>query len=289
MASRAKAILPTAPALSRTLCLPPAFLLPSFYGGQTRAFHETQSHQKRETNRNRGLSALRRSGLRKGQTLSVKLENIPKPVLNREERSQIQVDPDHGLWKFFNSERTSIATPEYNNAFGRAWAVEELRAKSWEDLHKLWWVCTYERNRISTEERERVRVDAGYGEAEAQARAEEIGLTMRAIKHTLTERWYAWQNARVQAKLHTNIKVEANPRFQPRPPRKQRLDLPKELKLQAKQAMDYISEARQKMSEVKTSTSDDAPAAIGDAIDQNTSPESVPREATEAVPVQKQI
>jgi hypothetical protein len=53
---------------------------------------------------------------------------------------------------------------------GRSWAVTELRDKSWDDLHKLWWVCIKERNRIATSNLERDRLKAGYGEHEAGGR-----------------------------------------------------------------------------------------------------------------------
>jgi len=53
---------------------------------------------------------------------------------------------------------------------GRSWAVTELRDKSWDDLHKLWWVCIKERNRIATSNMERDRLKAGYGEHEAEGR-----------------------------------------------------------------------------------------------------------------------
>lgn len=121
------------------------------------------------------------------------------PVLDPGKRSKVQVDDDHGLWQFFGEDRKLLTPPEEDSLHGRAWTVQELRQKSWEDLHRLWWVCVKERNRLATEAYERKRIEAGYGEYEAEARDKEIKLTMRAIKHTLTERWYAWENARQEA------------------------------------------------------------------------------------------
>lgn len=53
---------------------------------------------------------------------------------------------------------------------GRPWSIQELREKSWEDLHCLWWVCVKERNRIATSNLERKRLRAGYGDWESNER-----------------------------------------------------------------------------------------------------------------------
>jgi len=161
----------------RQSTLPPPFLLPSLF---TSSFSTTSpAAARRDGNPNRGVSALRRTGLRRRQTLSVRVEDLPKPVLDSKQRSLVDVDPNHGLWGFFNRDRYPFATPEYDSNHGRAWTVVELRAKDFEDLHKLWWVCVRERNRISTERHERKKADAGYGDFESEEREIAVGLVCR--------------------------------------------------------------------------------------------------------------
>lgn len=185
----------------RTTALPPCFLLPAFASSQTASFSSSPTaHARRDGNRARGVSALRHTGIGKKQKLSVKLENLPKPVLDPARRSNVQVDEDHGLWDFLPVSRAAIGTPEELSSHGRGWTVPELRQKDWDDLHRMWWVCIKERNRIATQEFERKRI-AGrydmYGDYEAAQRDAEVRKTMKAIRHCLTERWYAWENARV--------------------------------------------------------------------------------------------
>ena len=134
---------------------------------------------------------------------------LPEPVPESERKTKIEVDPNHGLWGFFNEQKTLLSTPEDDSKFGRPWEVEELRHKSWEDLHALWWICCKERNRICTQRHERQRIKAGYGDHEAAARERAVRITQRAIKHALTERYYAWEDARRVAKNDPTVNLKA--------------------------------------------------------------------------------
>ncbi|KAJ4300455.1 54S ribosomal protein L4 mitochondrial [Collariella sp. IMI 366227] len=146
----------------------------------------------KDHSKKRGESAIRGTGTR--WRLSVSDEPLPRPV-PRDRLPAIATDPDHGLWDFFPDRKTVAAPPEEDAKHGRGWTVEELRHKSWDDLHRLWWVCVKERNRIATGNWERNKSQMGFGEAEAQTRDFAVRDTMRSIKHALTERFYAWEDA----------------------------------------------------------------------------------------------
>lgn len=64
---------------------------------------------------------------------------------------------------------------------GRSWSIQELREKSWDDLHSLWWVCVKERNRIATSDMERKRLKAGYGEWESSERDRVVGSVLLLV------------------------------------------------------------------------------------------------------------
>ncbi|RYP66331.1 hypothetical protein DL771_007837 [Monosporascus sp. 5C6A] len=162
---------------------------------------------RRDNNRLRGLSSIYRSGPR--FRMNVRKDEVPKPA-DYEPAADVQVDPNHGLWQFFYGRDKLLLTPEEDAEHGRGWTVEELRHKSWEDLHKLWWVCVKEQNRIATHRREKQNMRLKNGVEETAERLAEVRKTMKAIRHALTERYYLWEDARVLAESDPEIDLSGN-------------------------------------------------------------------------------
>ena len=72
--------------------------------------------QKRDSNPDRGVSALRRTGLR--HPVSMSKVPLPQPVLDPTKRMKPTVDESHGLWGFFNEQRTTLSTPKEDSEHG---------------------------------------------------------------------------------------------------------------------------------------------------------------------------
>ncbi|KAI1767392.1 MRP-L47-domain-containing protein [Hypoxylon sp. FL1150] len=155
---------------------------------------------RRDNNRLRGLSSIYRSGPR--FRMNVDKNEVPVPA---DYKPEVAVDPAHGLWDFFYDKEKLLLTPREDAEHGRAWTVEELRHKSWDDLHRLWWVCVKEQNRIATARKEKARLKMRTGDDETRERMAEVSRTMKSIKHALTERFYLWEDARKLAETDPEI------------------------------------------------------------------------------------
>lgn len=129
----------------------------------------SERRPRRDNNRLRGLSSIYRSGPR--FRMNVDKNEVPVPA---DFQPKVDVDPSHGLWDFFYDKEKLLLTPTEDAEHGRAWTVEELRHKSWDDLHRLWWVCVKEQNRIATARKEKSRLKLRSGEEETAERMAEV-------------------------------------------------------------------------------------------------------------------
>lgn len=124
----------------------------------------------KDNNKARGVSSLYRSGPREPLSMS----SIPLPKPRHDFRPEVKGNKDHGLWGFFPEPGKLLWTPTEVEEHGRGWTVEELRRKSWEDLHALWWTCCKERNRLATATAELKRSQMGFGDREMEVRDDEV-------------------------------------------------------------------------------------------------------------------
>lgn len=174
-----------------------------------RAFSTTpelnERRTRRDNNKKRGLSSL--YGSKPSHRMQLTADELPRPVPGF--KPKVETDPEHGLWDFFYAKKERLISPDEVAAHGRAWTVEELRHKSWEDLHKLWWTCVKERNRIATMQAEFKALDYHVGEDDMQARTVQVKATMKHIKQALTERYYLWEDARTLAESDPEINLNS--------------------------------------------------------------------------------
>ncbi|EIN12629.1 MRP-L47-domain-containing protein [Punctularia strigosozonata HHB-11173 SS5] len=117
----------------------------------------------------------------------------------------IQVNPDHGLYAFFRKRHDSSTgavvydTIEGNAVdvaiTGRSWTAKELRLKSFQDLHTLWYILLRERNLLATQKEEcrRLRIDPS--SINVSAKAALCRKSMARIKYVLNERRLAYLTA----------------------------------------------------------------------------------------------
>jgi len=87
-----------------------------------------------------------------------------------------------------------------SESVGRSWSVQELRRKSYEDLHKLWYVLYKEKNMLLTEQQLSRRRQLIFPQPQ---RVKKVQKSMQAIKQVLGER-----KRRKIAEHHANKQME---------------------------------------------------------------------------------
>jgi len=87
-------------------------------------------------------------------------------------------------WEEFTDRKDK---PEDQVMTGRAWTVADLRRKSFDDLHKLWYVLYKERNLILSE-KEKIRRSLRPVTRMEENRYVKVKKSMAAVKTTLSER-----------------------------------------------------------------------------------------------------
>lgn len=117
-----------------------------------------------------------------------------RPLLQQQQQLQTQkavaVQTHHclhstalaqGLEEFFEAPLQEGDKPRT----GKDWKAEDLRKKSWDDLHKLWYVLLKERNMLASE---KMRRKAKGEKMPNPTRTTKVRKSMARIKLVLTER-----------------------------------------------------------------------------------------------------
>ncbi|KAJ3207596.1 54S ribosomal protein L4 mitochondrial [Dinochytrium kinnereticum] len=102
-----------------------------------------------------------------------------------------------GLLDFFDTEK-GWSWRDNEKPTGRAWTAAELRGKSFEDLHRLWWVCIKEVNLLESQRIEARRFRRIFPHDD---RVKQVKLTMRRTKLVLWERRIMYLQSQAIVKL----------------------------------------------------------------------------------------
>ncbi|ODQ63703.1 MRP-L47-domain-containing protein [Nadsonia fulvescens var. elongata DSM 6958] len=155
----------------------------------SRGFHQTLASTARLANSTKNNKTKAPKNIER--EFSGKFKILP-PIAPK--ASNIKVKDDHPLWQFFSHKKFLRAPEDLANA-GRPWAVSELRRKSFDDLHTLWYVCLKERNILSREDHLLSNYLSDTGSFAYKRLNENLHETMQRIRHVLAERHHAHEAA----------------------------------------------------------------------------------------------
>ncbi|KAJ3813348.1 mitochondrial 39-S ribosomal protein L47 (MRP-L47)-domain-containing protein [Lentinula lateritia] len=124
--------------------------------------------------------------------------------------NRIPVRADHGLYAFFRKKepdagQTLIGEAQFETLggsiemertrSGRSWKASELRLKSFEDLHALWYILLRERNLLATQEEEVRRLGVMKAVQTFNNQIRMCRKSMARIKYVMNERRLAYEGA----------------------------------------------------------------------------------------------
>lgn len=139
-------------------------------------------------------SLQRKRPLKFGNLNEIKLREPIVPT-----HKNFDVSPDHPLWAFFpdgNESTSCFREASELPRDSRAWSMAELRRKSFDDLHKLWYLTLKERNILAREVRLGESFDylnnEGFNEID-----DKLTLTQKHIKQVLLERQVAFERVQL--------------------------------------------------------------------------------------------
>lgn len=106
----------------------------------------------------------------------------------------LEVSDDHPLWQFFHDKKYLREYTELDSV-GRPWTIPELRRKSFEDLHSLWYSCLKERN-VLAREIQALHAETQQPDQQFSSASDKVRETMWRIRHVLSERHHAQEIAK---------------------------------------------------------------------------------------------
>ncbi|KAL4366711.1 hypothetical protein GQ457_05G034230 [Hibiscus cannabinus] len=100
----------------------------------------------------------------------------------KSESSAAAAAASNPLEQFFEADKNP---DDQKPVYGRSWKASELRLKSWDDLHKLWYVLLKEKNMLMTQRQMLHAQNLRFPNPE---RVPKVRKSMCRIKQVLTER-----------------------------------------------------------------------------------------------------
>jgi large subunit ribosomal protein L47 len=166
------------------------------------------------------------NGMRLQMNRSISTSSVPSStvILGGQSRSSLQDQSINMLRPSWSQQQLCCFSSQYppspldafrdpvdrqtrsTNPVGRSWSVKELRRKSYQDLHKLWYVLYKERNMLLTEQQLSRRRQLTFPQPR---RFYKVQKSMGAIKQVLGERKREKVAAHLASQMEKSMMIES--------------------------------------------------------------------------------